>query len=311
MGRNLAIETSGLTKRYGDLVAVDGLNLSIEEGELFGLLGPNGAGKTTTVLMLLGLTEPTSGSCRVCGFDPFREPLKVKSLCGYLAERVGVYDDLTAEQNLMYIMRLNRIPKDEARARINGALEAVGASDYAHVKVRELSKGMRQRVGIAGVLVKKPKVAFLDEPVQGIDPEGQREILDLLRRISKEEGTTILLLSHVLHDIQQICDRIGIMLRGKMVALGSIDELRRGRGEKWVIEVEAREVTDKLLRDLSCLQGVKKVERAGDFITIECEKDLRSEILQIFIENKSSPLSLKTRETSLEEIYASYLKGVM
>ncbi|KUO42346.1 MAG: ABC transporter ATP-binding protein [Hadesarchaea archaeon YNP_N21] len=309
MGRNLAIETSGLTKKYGEFVAVDGLNLSVEEGELFGLLGPNGAGKTTTVLMLLGLTEPTSGSCRVCGFDPFREPLKVKGLCGYLAERVGMYDDLTAEQNLMYIMRLNRVPKDEARVRIRDALKAVGASDYAHVKVRELSKGMRQRVGLAGVLIKKPKVAFLDEPVQGIDPEGQREVLELLKRISKEEGTTILLLSHVLHDVQQICDRIGIMFRGKMVALGSIDELKRGGGEKWIIEVEARGITDELIRDLSGLRGVKNVERSGDFLTIECEKDLRSDILQIFIKSKSSLLSLRTREVSLEEIYASYLGG--
>ncbi|MEM2890576.1 MAG: ABC transporter ATP-binding protein, partial [Candidatus Hadarchaeum sp.] len=226
MDQILAIETHDLTKKYNDFIAVDQLNLSIRPGELFGMLGPNGAGKTTTVLMLLGLTEPSAGTCRVFGHDPFREPLKVKSITGYLAERMGLYEDLTPEQNLRYITKLNQIPEEEARKRIKEALASVGATDYADVKVGKLSRGMRQRVGIAGVLVKKPKVAIFDEPTQGLDPEGKNELLDLMRRISKDEGTTVLLLSHMLADVQHICDRIGIMLRGKMVAIGTIEELR-------------------------------------------------------------------------------------
>ncbi len=308
MEQNFVIETSNLTKRYEKLVAVDKLNLSIKQGELFGLLGPNGAGKTTTVLMLLGLTEPTSGTCRVCGFDPFRNPLKVKSLSGYLAERMGIYEDLTAEQNLMYIMKLNRIPESESHMRIKDALASVGASDYARVKVGKLSRGMRQRVGVAGVLIKKPKIAFLDEPTQGIDPKGKRELLDLFKLISRREKTAILLLSHMLHDIEQICDRMGIMINGKIVAQGSIEELKSKRGEEWVIEVEANNISQKLLRKLSDLEGTKNVERSGNLVTVECERDLRSEILEAFVQNKASPLDLRAKEHSLEEIYLSYLR---
>jgi len=309
MTHNLVIETTDLTKRYDELVAVDSLNLSIKEGELFGLLGPNGAGKTTTVLMLLGLTEPTSGTCRVCGFNPFREPMKVKSISGYLAERMGIYEDLTPEQNLRYIMKLNHVPESESRKRIKEALETIGASGYSNLKVSKLSRGMRQRVGIAGVLVKKPKIAFFDEPTQGLDPEGSRELLDLFRRLGKEEKTTILLLSHILHDVQQICDRMGIMVKGKMVAQGSIDELRHRKGEEWSIDIEAKNVTHELMHELSGLQWVKNVKRTGDLVSVESEKDIRLEVMETFVRNKASPLEFKARERSLEEIYVKYLGG--
>ncbi|MGQ9788458.1 MAG: ABC transporter ATP-binding protein [Candidatus Hadarchaeaceae archaeon] len=307
MDQILAIETHDLTKRYNDFVAVDRLNLSIKPGELFGMLGPNGAGKTTTVLMLLGLTEPSSGGCRVFGHDPFREPLKVKGISGYLAERIGLYEDLTPEQNLRFITKLNQIPEEEARKRIREALECVGTIDYADVKVGKLSRGMRQRVGIAGVLVKKPKVAFFDEPTQGLDPEGKNELLDLLKRISKEEGTTVLLLSHMLADVQHICDRIGIMLRGKMVALGTIEELRMRSKEDWMIDIEAENITPKLVHDLSSLHGVKNVERSGKVITLRSEKDIRQAVMEFFLHNKTIPISLRARERSLEEIYLGYL----
>lgn len=306
---SFAIETSNLTKRYGALVAVDSLNLNIKEGELFGMLGPNGAGKTTTVLMLLGLTEPTSGSCRVCGFDPFREPMKVKSMSGYLAERMGVYEDLTPEQNLRYIMKLNRIPESESRKRISEALDYVGANSYANIKVGALSRGMRQRVSIAGVLAKKPKIAFFDEPTQGLDPEGNKEMLELFKRLCNEQKMTMLLLSHMLHDVQHICDRIGIMFKGKMVAQGSIDELRHKRGEEWSIDIEAKNITHELMHELSHFRGVKNVKRTGNLVSVESEKDLRLEVMEVFVRNKASPLELKARERSLEEIYVKYVEG--
>ncbi|MGC8816348.1 MAG: ABC transporter ATP-binding protein [Candidatus Hadarchaeum sp.] len=307
MDQTLAIETHDLTKRYNDFVAVDRLNLSIRAGELFGLLGPNGAGKTTTVLMLLGLTEPSAGTCRVFAHDPFREPLKVKSITGYLAERTGLYEDLTPEQNLRYITKLNRIPEEEARKRIQEALTSVGATGYADVKVGKLSRGMRQRVGIAGVLVKKPKVAIFDEPTQGLDPEGKNELLELMKRISKEGGTTVLLLSHMLADVQHTCDRIGIMLRGKMFALGTIEELRTMTKEDWVIDIEADDIPPKLVHDLSSLHGVKGVDRSGKVITVRSEKDIRQAIMEVFLSNRAVPISLRARERSLEEIYLGYL----
>ncbi len=309
MDQSLVIETSGLTKKYNDFVAVDSLNLTIREGELFGLLGPNGAGKTTTVLMLLGLTEPTSGTCRVCGFDPIREPMKIKSVSGYLAERMGVYEDFTAEQNLRYILKLNRVPESEASKRIKEALEKVGATGYSKMKVGKLSKGMRQRVGIAGVLVKRPKVVFFDEPTQGLDPEGSREILDLFKRLGKEEKTTVLLLSHILHEVQHVCDRMGIMMKGKMIAQGSIDELRHRKGEEWSIDVEVKEATHELLHELSRIHGVKSAKRAANTISIESERDVRLEIMETFLRNKALPLELKARERSLEDIYVKYTEG--
>ena len=181
------IETQDLTKRYGDLVAVDRLNLSIGEGEIFGLLGPNGAGKTTTILMLLGLSQPAGGSMRVCGFDPTRQPLEVKRLVGYLPDNVGFYPDLTARENLAYTADLNRIARNEARPLIDGLLERAGLADVRDKRVGEFSRGMRQRLGIADVLVKRPRLVYLDEPTLGIDPEGMREVLELITRMSRQD----------------------------------------------------------------------------------------------------------------------------
>lgn len=221
------VETEDLTKRYGTRTAVDRLNLQIEEGEVFGFLGPNGAGKTTTLLMFLGLTEPTSGRAKVLGFDPTREPFKVKEKVGYLPENVGFYDDMDARQNLRYIARLNRIPKEVSEKRIDYWLEMVGLSGEATKKVGTYSKGMRQRLGIAEVLIKEPKLIFLDEPTIGLDPDGTNRMLDLIQSLSKEKNITIFLSSHLLDQVQRICDRVGIMINGNLVALGPIDELAK------------------------------------------------------------------------------------
>ncbi len=223
----MIVETEDLTKKYGARTAVDRLNIQIEEGEVFGFLGPNGAGKTTTLLMFLGLTEPTSGRAKVLGFDPTREPFKVKEQVGYLPENVGFYDDMDARQNLRYIARLNRIPKEAAEKRIDYWLEMVGLSGEATKKVGTYSKGMRQRLGIAEVLIKEPKLVFLDEPTIGLDPDGTNRMLDLIQSLSKEKKITIFLSSHLLDQVQRICDRVGIMINGKLVALGPIEELAK------------------------------------------------------------------------------------
>ncbi len=227
MAGQRVIETEGLTKAYGPQIAVNNLTMSIIEGEIFGFLGPNGAGKTTTILMLLGLTEPTSGTAKVCGLDPKRDPLKVKRTVGYLPENVGFYDDMNARENLRFVARLNRIPDRLSGPKIDGLLDVVGLSDEATKKVRAFSKGMRQRLGIAEVLVKDPQIVFLDEPTVGLDPDGTNRMLDMIRSLSRDKGITVFLSSHLLDQVQRVCDRVGIMIKGSLVAAGRLDELAR------------------------------------------------------------------------------------
>jgi ABC-2 type transport system ATP-binding protein len=223
----IIIETEGLTKIYGHQTAVDNLTFQIFEGEVFGFLGPNGAGKTTTLLMFLGLTEPTSGKVQVIGFDPTREPFRVKEKVGYLPENVGFYDDMDARQNLQFIARLNRIPDKISATRIEESLKIVGLSEEAKKRVGIYSKGMRQRLGIAEVLIKEPKLIFLDEPTIGLDPDGTNRMLDLIHSLSRDKNMTIFLSSHLLDQVQRVCDRVGIMIKGDLVALGPIEELAK------------------------------------------------------------------------------------
>jgi len=221
------IEAEGLTKKYETQIAVNSLTLQIREGEVFGFLGPNGAGKTTTLLMFLGLTEPTSGKVRIIGFDPTREPLRVKEKVGYLPENVGFYDDMDARQNLRFIARLNRISDGISAKKIDELLEQVGLFEEGKKKVGTYSKGMRQRLGIAEVLIKEPKLIFLDEPTIGLDPDGTNRMLDLIHSLSRERNITIFLSSHLLDQVQRICDRVGIMIKGNLVAIGPIQELAK------------------------------------------------------------------------------------
>ncbi len=227
MEDQVIIEAEELTKKYGTQIAVNNLTLRIREGEVFGFLGPNGAGKTTTLLMFLGLTEPTSGKVRIVGFDPRRDPLRVKEKVGYLPENVGFYDDMDARQNLRFIARLNRIPDKVSANKIDELLQQVGLFEESKKKVGTYSKGMRQRLGIAEVLIKEPKLIFLDEPTIGLDPDGTNRMLDLIHSLSREKNITIFLSSHLLDQVQRICDRVGIMIKGNLVAIGPIQELAR------------------------------------------------------------------------------------
>ena len=219
------IETHELTKRYGAQAAVNRLTLQIGKGEIFGFLGPNGAGKTTTFLMLLGLSEPTSGTARVCGYDPTREPLQVKRVVGYLPESVGFYDDMTAIQNLRYVACLNGIRDGALAGKIEEVLDRVGLSAEGKKRVGAYSRGMRQRLGIAEVLLKDPQVAFLDEPTIGLAPDGTQRMLEMIRSLSRDHGMTVFFSSHLLDQVQRISDRVGIMLQGTLVAVGPIQEL--------------------------------------------------------------------------------------
>jgi ABC-2 type transport system ATP-binding protein len=224
------VEARDLTKRYGDLVAVDRLSFRVGAGEVYGLLGPNGAGKTTTILMLLGLSEPTAGDARVHGFDPARDPLEVKRRVGYLPDSVGFYGRLTARENLAYTVDLNGIAPDEGAARIEQLLSWVGLTDSADRPTDAFSRGMLQRLGIADALVKDPSVLILDEPTASIDPAGVGEMLSLIRRLADERGLAVLLSSHLLSQVERLCDRVGIFSRGRLVAEGSVAELAERAG---------------------------------------------------------------------------------
>ena len=225
MKNNVLIKLKGLTKRYSQQVAVDNLNLDIRESEIFCFLGPNGAGKTTTILMLLGLTEPTSGTVNVCGFSPVREALKVKRFIGYLPENVGFYGDMNARQNLRYVARLNGIPDDQSTAKIDEALRMLELEEEADKKLHAYSRGMRQRLGIAELLIKEPRVIFLDEPTIGLDPDGANRMIELIKALRDERKMTILISSHNLPQVQRMSDRVGIMIKGKLVAVGPIEAL--------------------------------------------------------------------------------------
>ena len=320
MSEILAIETKDLTKKYDGVTVVDGLNLHIKENEVFGLLGPNGAGKTTTILMLLGLTEPASGIARVYGFNPTREPLKVKRLVGYLPEKVGFYDNLTATENLRFIAELNNIGYAEANKRIDEVLETVGLTDEEIMEkvgpndkkektVGKFSRGMKQRLGIADVLIKKPKVVFLDEPTAGLDPKGINQLLDLIANLPKV-GTTVVLSSHQLHQVQRVCHSIGILSKGKMVIEGSIDKLGREAlaGGRYIIEVETVQPTSQLVDAIKGIKEVKKVETKENILLVSTDSDLRAEISKAVVQNNFPLIQMKIQEFSLDDIYMKYFR---
>jgi len=301
------IETKELVKTYGKFIAVDKLNLHVDEGEIFGFLGPNGAGKTTTILMLLGLTEPTSGKAQICGFDPTREPLKVKRITGYLPEKVGFYEDLTARENLDYTAALNGISRRVASRKISDLLDMVGLSEMAERKIGTFSHGMKQRLGIADVMIKDPKVAFFDEPTAGIDPEGIEQVLALITNMAKQK-VTIVLSSHQLHQVQKICTRVGILSKGHLVAEGSVDQLGREKigGGKFRIEVRVSEPTKKLVKSINVIKGVTSVESSGDLLLISCEKDLRPQIARTIVDSDCLLIQMKIEQYVLDDVYMKY-----
>lgn len=304
------VETHNLTKRYREKLAVNALNLTIEEGEVFGFLGPNGAGKTTTILMLLGLTDPTSGNVSVCGFNPTQQSLEVKKRVGYLPEHPGFYDDLSARENLLYMARLNRIPEDDARRRTSQVLEQVQLTDDSRRLVKEYSRGMKQRLGIAEVLVKNPSAIILDEPTLGIDPDGAIRILELIKNLNRDHGLTVMLSSHQLQQVQQICNRVGIIVKGKMIVHGEMDELSKAilKGRNWSFLLDVSGNTEGLDRDLQNLQGVDEIEKRDHGWFLRCTADVRGEVLGVVNRRKLNLLQLRSEDPTLEEIYLKYFR---
>jgi len=307
----VVIRTENLTKKYGDFVAVNNLNLEIYEGEIFGLLGPNGAGKTTTILMLMGMTEPTSGAAYIDGNLTTKDTLKIKKIVGYMPDRVGFYEDMTARENLRFTGRLNGLDEKSIEDRIDQLLERVGLKDAGNKKVGTFSLGMRQRLGIADTLMKDPKILILDEPTHGLDPEGINEMLNLILELARVDRRTILVSSHLLHQMQKICDRVGIFVRGELLAAGPISTLGEKvlAGQALTIEINVSPVDDKLLSLIKSIDDQVRVEVKDENIVVESQKEIRKDLMKILYENNYELLYLKQSGRDLDDIYSRYFAG--
>jgi ABC-2 type transport system ATP-binding protein len=304
---DVVIEAKGLTKKYGQAVAVDHISFSVGRGEIFGLLGPNGAGKTTTILMMLGLTEISEGEVSVLGFNPAREPLSVKRRVGYLPDTVGFYEQLTAADNLRYTARLIGFKADEREKRIGEALARVGLDEVAEKQVGTFSRGMRQRLGLAEILMKGAQIAILDEPTSGLDPYATSELLGIIRRF-KAEGVSVLLSSHLLERVQSVCDRVALFSAGRIALMGSVSELgREVLGAGYVVDIEADGAG--LAERLALIPGVSGVEQTGiGKLRLHADRDVRSEAAAEVVAMQGRLKYLGVQEASLEAIYTRYFE---
>ena len=301
------IEVHNLTKRYDGTAVVKGISFSVARGEIFGLLGPNGAGKTTTILMLLGLSDISAGQARVLGHDPTREPLQVKRQVGYLPDQVGFYDNLTAAENLRYTARLMGFDREEREQKIHASLGHVGLADVTDTRVATFSRGMRQRLGLAEILMKDAQIAILDEPTSGLDPQATHELLNVIRDL-KHRGVSVLLSSHLLERVQSVCDRVALFNQGNIALIGTVPELGReviGGGFRVEVEAEGQGLAERL----AAVPGVQKVEAAGtNRWRLTCDHDVRPEAAAAVVAAGGRLLRLSVEEPSLEAIYTRYFQ---
>lgn len=304
------IVTENLTKKYGDFTAVNRLNLRIHSGEVFGLLGPNGAGKTTTTLMLLGLTEPTEGKASINGLDCVRDSLQIKSMVGYLPDNVGFYSSMTGRENLRFMGKINGLEGEELEERIDLLLKRVNMEEAADKKTGTYSRGMRQRLGIADVLMKDPQIIIMDEPTLGIDPEGVRELMALIRDLAETDGRTILLSSHQLYQVQKVCDRMGIFVHGNMVACGSLEELGAQINREGVSTTELSVYPDNiaLTKIIEGMDGLLELKKDSDVYIIRSAFDLRRKLSMELVEKGYTIMHMRQSGSDLDEIYRLYFE---
>jgi ABC-2 type transport system ATP-binding protein len=299
------ITARGLTKRYGEAVVVDALDFDIIKGETFGLLGPNGAGKTTTILMMLGLTDVSAGAVTVAGHDPVRQPLEVKRRVGYLPDAVGFYDNMTAVENLTYTARLMGFGRNVREARIADALARVRLSDVAHKAVATFSRGMRQRLGLAELIMKHAEIAILDEPTSGLDPQSTHEFVDMIGDL-RREGVTVLITSHLLDQVQRLCDRVALFRNGRILMMGTVPELaRQVLGAGFVVDVEAAAAPGKeLAARLGAIPGVTTVQQTGEVTyRLTADHDVRADAARAVVAADGALTRLSVDNPSLDSIY--------
>lgn len=307
------VETKELTKIYESrkkpVIAVDHVNLRIERGAIFGILGPNGAGKTTLMMMLTGFILPSNGSAEVLGYDIVKDSLMIRRRVGILPEGLGFYDNLTGKQNLNFIAALNDVPKNERDKIVDEALKAVALDEFEERKVGAFSRGMKQRLGIAQTLIKDSEILIFDEPTAGVDPDGAKMFKDLVSKLNREQGKTVLISTHLLFEVGPLCTHISIMNRGRFIIQGKTEEIvERIMGEEgYRIEVEVKSNSKALAEELKSLSGVTYVGVNERNIYIEATSDIRSDIVRASIMKGVEILSIKRLEPSLEDIFMKVL----
>ncbi len=298
------IEVEGLSKRYVDKEAVANVSFFVPEGEVLGFLGPNGAGKTTTMRMITGYLEPSAGRVRVAGIDVARDPIGARAAIGYLPENVALYPEMRVEEYLRFRAAVEGVPRGEVATRIAEVSERCMIADVRRQLCGTLSKGYRQRVGLAGALIHRPKVLILDEPTIGLDPRQIVKIRELLTELGRDH--TVILSTHILPEVEQVCRRVLIIDRGALVADGTPEQLRGGLSGSAELEVEIEAGADGVASALAALPGVGQVEPRGDGryrVTVEGGKDLRRDIFQLAVARGWVLLGLTQSTPSLEDVF--------
>jgi len=299
------IRVEHLVKRYGDFTALDDVSFELKEGEVVGLLGPNGAGKTTLLRLLVSFLKPDEGKVEIDGMDTRKAILeqKIKSKIGYLPEQAPLYEDMLVEEYLEFIGRMQGIGEGEIGDRVDAVIDKCALAEKRNAEINTLSKGYRQRVGIAQALIHNPRIVILDEPTTGLDPKQRIEIRDLIREIGKDR--TVILSSHILSEVQSTCSRVIIINRGQIVADGTPEDLERSARGNAKILVEISEERLPLLDRLKGLEGVLEATMTEKKIIIEVGKDIevRSEVARLVVQSDAGLLSLAREETSLEDIF--------
>lgn len=305
-----AITTRDLTKVFGQFTAVDGLNLDVREGELFGLLGPNGAGKTTTVRMLCTLIEPTRGTATVAGHDLLREPAKVRRQIGVVSEGVMLYKELTIEENLKFLSRLYNLPRRESEKRITDLLDMFRFEEKAKRQVSALSSGWMKKTLICAALLHDPKILFLDEVTSGLDPQSAAALQDFTRNLCKQ-GVTVIWTTHYMTEPEKICDRIGIVFAGRLIQVGSPSELKRKVSELSVMEIETPGLSPEQVESIRNLADVCKVSYDDPMLQIRClhNPELAEHVTKILLSQGAKIRSINTKGPTLEEAFIRLTGG--
>lgn len=298
------IEVSGLTKLYGARTAINDLNFHIKEGEIVGFLGPNGAGKSTTMKILTGFMPASFGTAKIAGYDVFDQAIEVKRNVGYLPENPPVYLEMVVEDYLVYAARLHDVEKSKLKAAVSSAIERTGLAHVRKRMIGNLSKGYRQRVGIAQALVHNPKVLILDEPTVGLDPVQIIEIRELIKSLAGQH--TVILSSHILPEVTATCQRIIVINKGHIVAQDSIDRLTTRMRQGLLFQLQVKNASNSGISAIKSISGVKNITQEGSKLLIEIKPDqheLRDQIVETAVHEKMGVLEFSAEKLSLEEVF--------
>ena len=309
------IEVKNVTKKYGNFIAVDNINFNIKEGEIVGLLGPNGAGKSTTMNMITGFIEPTDGEIIVDGYDILKKPKKAKKQIGYMPEGVPLYNDLTVKEFVNYMADLKLVEKKQKKEKVQKIIEQTNLQEVQNKLIRNLSRGYKQRVSMAGALVGEPKILILDEPTVGLDPKQITEIRNLIKSLGKDH--TIILSSHILSEVSQICEKVIIINKGKIIAIDTPKNLEEKVKNKNQITVTVEDKQDKINEVTKEIEGIKEIKLVKDnedgtkeyAIISEENEDVRKEIFEKYAKNNITIFELKKNEATLEDAFMKLIEN--